>query len=210
MGRNTKSGNSPSNGKLIVIGGPSGAGKTTSAQILDRKFDSILHYKEQYTTRNPRPQEVGNSAYHFISEEKFENLKQRGEIAVSTEFLDNFYAFGNGFRSSVKSAIESGRSVVVDSIHDHNDWKKFEKENPEIPTAKLFLYADDFEELRNRIGSRQEISTKRIQKRLKHARNHLEKVDNFDYVIETNNFTEHQEKLEKFIRKNIGEIKCQR
>jgi guanylate kinase len=197
-------------GKLIVIGGPSGAGKTTSAQMLSKNYDFLNHYREQYTTRNPRPQEVKNSAYRFISEEKLNELKKRGQIDVCTRFLDNFYAFGNGFRKEVKTLISRGQSVVVDSIHDYSDWKNFEDQNPEIPNVKLFLHADDFEELRRRIASRQEISSERVQRRLEHARKHLNQVDNFDYIIETNDFSRHQEKLENFVKEHVGRVELQK
>ena len=69
-----------SNGNLIVISAPSGAGKTTLREEL-RKLMPELEYSVSMTTRSPRNSEVNGKDYHFVSRKVFEDrIREKGFI----------------------------------------------------------------------------------------------------------------------------------
>lgn len=73
----------------LVITGPSGAGKSTIIKRILKNNRFILNVS--YTTRSPRPSEIDNVHYRFITKEIFENKIKNGELLEYTVFNGNFY-----------------------------------------------------------------------------------------------------------------------
>jgi guanylate kinase len=100
-------------GHLVIISGPSGAGKSTVVKQLLAACSLPLELSVSATTRPPRPGEVDGRDYHFISAERFQQL--RGESA----FLECKEVFGRGhwygtLCSQVITGLQAGRWVILE------------------------------------------------------------------------------------------------
>jgi len=91
--------------KTIIFAGPSAVGKTYIANQLVREFPDIFEHALLYTTRIPRPGEKSLDRI-FISNEKFESMKQDKQFIISDEFSGNLYGF-------TKEAIYPGKKHLL-------------------------------------------------------------------------------------------------
>ena len=96
---------SENDGVMIVLSSPSGAGKTTLVNLLS-KLDNF-EISISHTTRKPRPNEITNKDYYFVSEEKFERLIK------NEEFLEYAKVFDNKFTNVVFPAPEGEESMII-------------------------------------------------------------------------------------------------
>jgi guanylate kinase len=97
-------------GRLVVIAGPSGAGKGTIVRRL-LEAHPALTYSVSMTTRAPRPGEVDGRDYFFVSREQFEGLRDAGG------FLEWFEVYGDlkgTPRAPVEDALDAGRDVLLE------------------------------------------------------------------------------------------------
>jgi guanylate kinase len=102
----------PSTGRLVVVSGPSGAGKTS---VMRRVFQSCpvpLVRSVSATTRPPRPDETDGADYHFLSNEEFANLRKRGAFLESFEVFGQTHWYGTLW-SEVTSGLNAGKWVVL-------------------------------------------------------------------------------------------------
>ena len=97
-------------GFLIVLSGPSGAGKNT---LINAVFPTIpnLLYSVSVTTRQPRVGELDGVDYFFRTEEEFDQMLARGELLEWAEFCGNRYGTPKTF---VEEKIAQGKTVVMD------------------------------------------------------------------------------------------------
>jgi guanylate kinase len=168
----------PSDGKLVVVSGPSGAGKTT---VLKRLFDAApvpLKASVSATTRPPRPGEVDGVDYHFLTEEEFSLHRQRGE------FLECFEVFGRGYwygtlASEVTPSLEAGNWVILEI--DVQGALSVMNRYPEA--ISIFLRPSSLEELERRLRNRGTESEEAIRRRLEQARDELAVADRYRYQV---------------------------
>lgn len=172
------------NPRLFVIGGPSGSGKTTTARLLSEQMKNYIHYQNQLTTRYPRPSEVEDSPYEFVSKEEMKKLDSSKKLVVKTEFVNNVYAFDQKFYYELKEHLENGNSVVVDSIHPISEWKNFSERFPDVPVSTIFLSASK-DVLKKRIESREKIDAEVLKMRLEHSSMILKDSKKYDFRVST-------------------------
>jgi guanylate kinase len=77
-------------GLLIIVSGPSGAGKGTICKELIRRDESII-VSVSATTRAPRNAEVDGKSYHFITKQMFESMIENSGFLEYAEVYDNYY-----------------------------------------------------------------------------------------------------------------------
>ena len=79
-----------SKGKLFVISGASGVGKSTVlARVMAKRED--LRFSVSATTRAPRPGEVDGESYYFVSKEKFQEMIAENAFLEYDAHMDNYY-----------------------------------------------------------------------------------------------------------------------
>lgn len=167
-----------SSGKLVVVSGPSGAGKTT---VLKRVFQSApipLKASVSATTRPPRPGEVDGVDYHFLTEEEFARRRQRGE------FLECFQVFGRGYwygtlLGEVIPSLEAGKWVILE-IDVQGALAVIQR----YPQAiSIFVRPSSVEELERRLRGRRTETEEALQRRLQQARDELARAGQYQYQV---------------------------
>ena len=162
-------------GSLIVISGPSGAGKGTIVKALLDQYPSV-HYSVSATTRAPREGEVNGVNYWFVSHEEFFSMREKGELLEWAEVYGNFYGTP---RRRVMEAISRGHDIILEI--DPQGAMKI-KENF---AAAVFVYVvpPSPRELTRRICGRGTESQESIRRRLNAVANELGYVHEYDYLV---------------------------
>jgi guanylate kinase len=97
-------------GKLLIISGPSGVGKTTLCKELVKRLDAFLSISA--TTRPRRDNEVEGADYYFLTTEEFERRLERGEFLEHAKVYGGRY-YGTPLRP-VNDALAAGQTVILE------------------------------------------------------------------------------------------------
>ena len=167
--------NKKEKGLLIVLSGPSGAGKGTIYGIVTKAMPE-LRPSISVTTRAPRPDEVEGKHYYFRSVKEYERMKAEGA------FLETATVYGNRYgtpKAPVFAMIEKGEDVLFEI--DVQGAKQIEEKYPEC--VSIFIMTPSFAELERRLRKRGTECEADIQKRLSCARAELAEYKHFNYFI---------------------------
>jgi len=96
-------------GKLVVVTGPSGVGKSTILKEALRRTGAV--FSVSATTRPPRPVETEQRDYQFVDRPTFEGMVRRGQMLESAEVYGRYYGTPAG---PVLEAIDAGKTIVLD------------------------------------------------------------------------------------------------
>lgn len=168
----------PSRGKIVVISGPSGVGKTTVVRRLRECSSVPLVQSVSATTRPPRADEIDGVHYHFLTEEEFSRIRREGG------FLECFEVFGRGYWygtlwSEVAPSLEAGKWVVL-GIDVHGA-EAVLKKYPQAIT--IFLRPRSLEQLECQLRGRQTDSEESIQRRLREAQAELARAPLYQHQV---------------------------
>jgi guanylate kinase len=160
---------------LIVLSGLSGVGKDTVLTGL-RKSDLPLEICITATTRPRRAGEKDGVDYHFVSPARFQEMIDTNQLLEWANVYGNLYGVP---REPVRVALENGRDVLVRiDVQGATTIKKI------APLAVfIFLVTPHLEELENRLRQRRTETPAELELRLNTAREELEKLPMFDYVV---------------------------
>jgi guanylate kinase len=160
---------------LIVLSGPSGAGKDA---ILSRmkKSGYPIEFITTITTRPQRAEEKNNIDYHFVSVESFQKMIENKELLEWANVYGNWYGVP---KEPVKRALDSGQDVMVKvDVQGAATIKKI------LPQAVfIFLVLPSMEELATRLKQRHTESPFNLALRMKTAEEEMKKLPLFDYVV---------------------------
>ncbi|EMT46957.1 MULTISPECIES: guanylate kinase [Anoxybacillus] len=164
-------------GLLIVLSGPSGVGKGTVRKALFSQPDIQLQYSISVTTRQPREGEVDGVDYFFKTREQFEHMIRNNELLEWAEYVGNYYGTPIEY---VEKTLQEGKDVFLEI--EVQGAMQVRKVFPEA--LFIFLAPPSLSELRKRIETRGTESEELIRDRLKAAKEELEMMDAYDYVVE--------------------------
>lgn len=166
--------------KLFVISAPSGAGKTSLVRaLLERRAN--LSVSVSHTTRAQRPNEVDGRDYHFVTRERFEELKAAGAFLEHARVFDNDYGTG---AEQVRERLAEGRDVVLEI-----DWQGAQQVRRSLPeSVTIFILPPSREALRERLRMRRTDSLEVIERRLRDAVADMSHYREFDYVVVNDDF----------------------
>jgi guanylate kinase len=122
--------------RVVILAAPSGAGKTTIANELLRRFPRVFGYSVSATTRKPRAGERDGEAYHFLTREEFQRRRAASEFLEAEPYAGEWYGT---LRSEVERVLASGRHVVLDI--EVKGAKQVRKAYPRPASVSFFVIA---------------------------------------------------------------------
>jgi len=160
---------------LIVLSGPSGAGKDAVLSRM-RELDYPLKYITTVTTRHRRASERDGIDYHFVTPEKFQELLKNKELLEHANVYGNWYGVP---KKAVKDALDEGWDTIVRvDIQGATTIKKLAPE-----AVFIFLTPPSLEELRERLYERLTESSADRALRNKIAQEEMKQLALFDYIV---------------------------
>lgn len=175
-------------GTLLVISGPSGAGKGTLCAAL-LKGRERAQFSVSATTRKPRPGEIDGVHYDFVSDERFDEMIQNGE------FLEYACVFGQNRYGTPKARVEAllreGMDVVLDI--DVQGAAEVKKAMPEA--VLVFVTPPSYQELQSRLEKRGTEDGRAMARRLLTAREEMRAAGRYDYIIINDDLDDATERL---------------
>lgn len=165
-------------GLLYVLSSPSGAGKSTIARMLMASDEGVA-MSVSATTRPIRPGEEDGKDYHFVTDERFD------EMVAGGEFLEWAHVFGHRYgtlKAEVLRVIEGGRDVLLDI--DWQGTQQLKQVDPDI--VRVFILPPSMEELERRLRNRKTDSDEVVRRRMDRAAAEISHWAEYDYVLINN------------------------
>ncbi len=160
---------------LIVVSGPSGAGKDTVVQRMQER-GLPFHFVVTATTRPKRPGETHGKDYWFVSKEEFARMIEANQLIEYALVYGDYKGIP---KAQVHEALASGKDVVM-----RLDVQGAETVRKLVPDALLiFITTESEEELVQRLHGRDTETPDSLAIRIATARTELKRVEAFDYVI---------------------------
>lgn len=161
-------------GRLFVISGPGGVGKSTITQEVARFEDFFLSIS--VTTRPPRDGEQDGVHYHFVTRAEFETRIANNEFMEWAEFAGNLYGT---LEEDVQRHRLAGKHVLLEI--ELQGARQVKEVHPEA--VLVFISPPSWEELEGRIRGRGSDSDERIRERLAIAQEEMAAAKEFDHVL---------------------------
>jgi guanylate kinase len=155
-------------GRVVVVSGPSGAGKTSVMQQVFQVCELPLVQSVSATTRKPRPGETDGIDYHFLTDQEFQSLRERGAFVECFEVFSQGSWYGT-LRNEVATGLSAGKWVVLEI--DVQGALAVVRQYPDAIT--IFIQPGAMEELERRLRGRGTETEEAIQRRLATARREL-------------------------------------
>ena len=164
-------------GLLIVLSGPSGVGKGTVRKELFSQPDTNYEYSISMTTRKPREGEIDGVDYFFKSHEEFEQLIGEGRLLEYASYVGNYYGTPLAY---VNATLDAGRDVFLEI-----EVQGASQVRAKVPDGLfIFLAPPSFSALEQRLVGRGTETDDVIASRISAARQELEMMNLYDYVVE--------------------------
>lgn len=186
-------------GLLMVLSGPSGAGKGTICDRFMQKNDHVL-LSVSSTTRKPREGEIPGVSYHYLTKEEFEQKLHNDGFLEHVFVFDNYYGTP---RDIVMENIEKGIDVLleIEIVGAMQIKKKF----PEA--VLIFVLPPSIKELESRICKRGTETMDQIKQRLGRAISEIKEISEYSYFIINQDVDESVAYMESIIKAEKSSVK---
>jgi len=171
-------------GFMMILSSPSGAGKTTLTKLLEKNFSNFT-ISISHTTRKPRPNETDGKDYFFVNENQFQKLIKEGFFLEFAKIFNNHYGTA---KKSVLEKINKGLNVIFDI-----DWQGTEQVKTKIKNIKLitvFILPPDIQTLKQRLVNRDQSGKQVAEQRMKKFKEELSHWSDYDYVVVNNDLND--------------------
>ena len=162
-------------GRLIVVSGPSGAGKDTLIQAALEAIPELTLIASA-TTRSPREGEVDGKDHVFLSRTEFERWIEEDRFLEWAEYSGNLYGTP---KQSVEELLDSGRSVILRI--ELQGARQVKERRPDA--VMVFVRAPSLEETRRRLEGRATETSESVESRMATAIKEVAARDEFDYEV---------------------------
>jgi guanylate kinase len=174
-------------GTLYIISAPSGAGKTSLVHAVVGTLPDVV-VSVSHTTRTMRDGEVNGRDYHFVDEQQFREMIDRGD------FLEHASVFGNRYgtsRQHIQQLLSSGKDVILEI-----DWQGARQVRQLMSDCKsIYILPPSIQALRNRLRGREQDSDDVIESRMREAVSEMTHYGEFDYIVINDEFDQAREEL---------------
>ena len=179
---------------MLILSSPSGVGKTTLTKKIQQKYQSFK-ISVSHTTRLPRSNEVDGVDYHFISNERFEELIKKNDFYEHAKIFGNYYGT---LKKNVDEVIK--RNDILFDI----DWQgtKQLSKFKNLKLIKIYLITGDKEEIKKRLINRNQNSPEEIKKRFDAFDDDIKHWNDYDYIIINKNLEVCFKQIENIISFN--------
>ncbi|MBT4762479.1 MAG: guanylate kinase [Bdellovibrionaceae bacterium] len=184
-------GNQKNNGKMIIVAGPSGVGKSS---FVDKIIDEIPGLTDvvTYTTRAIRPGEIEGVAYHFVTKDQFEKLIVEDFFVEWANVHTNIY--GTPF-NQIYDAWEKSDPVIMDI--DVQGAETFREKFSNCFT--IFIHPPSVDALRQRVLSRDKDKVKDLDVRMENAKKEIAQSHLFHSQLVNDNFEDSYKEFKKIV-----------
>ncbi|MCY6356739.1 guanylate kinase [Clostridium sp. ZS2-4] len=177
-------------GLLVVISGPSGAGKGTICKELIKK--NCFWLSVSATTRNPREGEIEGKNYYFLTKDQFRNKIDEKDFLEYAEVYGNYYGTP---KSKVIEKLDEGKDVILE-IDIQGALKVKEAYHEGV---FIFILPPSMEELKNRIIKRGSETQESLMTRFKSAYKEINYVSKYNYAVVNDEVSIAVEKIKSII-----------
>lgn len=178
-------------GNLFVVSGPTAVGKGTICnKLCERRPD--IKVSISCTTRAPRPNEIDGVHYYFVSEERFEQMIEHGELLEHAKVHGNHYGTP---RERVSQMLDEGDDVILE-IDVQGSRQVLSKQMHLTP---IFVLPPSKQELLHRLTVRGTETEEQINIRLHNAANELKEAHHYKYLVVNDDLDQATRRLEAII-----------
>ena len=178
-------------GNLIVLSGPSGAGKGSICKEILKNNNNIW-LSVSCTSRNPRGSEKNTIDYYFLSNDEFEEKINNGEFLEYAKYNDNYYGT---LKENIENKLNDGIDVILEI-----EVQGALQINDKIKDAIfIFIMPPSMQELKKRLTLRNTENEEKIIKRFKRAYKEINEISTYNYVVINDKLDEAVKKVESIL-----------
>jgi guanylate kinase len=180
-------------GRLIVLSGPSGVGKSTIADALRRLRPDLVTVTSR-TTRPPRPGDGVGKSYDYVSRDEFDRIRASGGFLESAEVHGELYGTP---REAVEGLLTGGRNVLLEI--DLQGARQVKAQRPDAVT--IFLEPPSWGTLEERLRTRRTEDDQALRRRLETAQAELAAAGEFDHRVVNDQLEQAVEQVDRILER---------